>query len=523
MTQDNHTDRAGEKPVFAVILFPYCIGVLTAYEYASAFLLHYQLVLYLAVFGVLIGIQHRHHNIRVFHRRYSNALIFYLFWYLTGSIACLLHTERIRPDHFSRLNAALIRAEVTEAPVVKKGYVRFIASVSRVYYKKTVSGRLRLYTLPSCGHLLVSMQISSQQQRMPAYGEEFIAVARFRNIISAAPASFDYRAYMAGRNVHHRLFLQKDRTIWLSRNKGNWLTSFSLRLRGSQETYYRKVFSHSAHAAFASALILGQRANLDQATLTSYTQTGTIHALSVSGMHVGVIYLVLNTLLWFMDRNLWMKVLRALFMIILIWFYALLTGLSPSVLRAAVMISVMIAARLGAKQVNSTNILAFAAFTLLVYEPLLIMDIGFQLSFIAVGGLIWLQPVFERYWSPRNRVLRKIWSAVAMSLAAQLATTPLSIYYFHQFPVFFLVSNLFIAIPVALLMYIGIAILLFRVTWLCPLFEWLTDFMNTGLNSIASLPCSVVHDLRIGKALVLLIYIVLAAFCSLLHAHRQPR
>jgi len=523
MAVDNHITRAEEKPVFAVILFPYCIGMVTAYEYASVFLLHYQLVLCLAVLGLLMGIQHRHLNIRVFHRRYSNALIFYLFWYLAGSIACLLHIEKIRPDHFSRLKAAFIRAKVAEVPVVKKGYIRFVASVSCVYYQKTVSGRLKIHTLPSCGHLLVSMKTSSQQQRVPVYGEEFIAVARFRNIVSPSRSSFDYRAYMAGRNVHHRLFLQTEGTVWLSRNKGNWLTRFSLKLRDSQENYYRRVFGHRAHAAFASALILGQRGDLDQSILNSYVQTGTIHALSVSGMHVGIIYLVLNTLLWFMDRNLWMKVLRAIFMIILIWFYALLTGLSPSVLRAAVMLSVMITARLTAKQANSTNILAFAAFSLLVCDPLLIRDIGFQLSFLAVGGLIWLQPVFERCWSPGNRVLRKIWSAVAMSLAAQLATTPLSIYYFHQFPVYFLFSNLFIAIPVALLMYTGIAILLFRITWICPLFEWLTDFMNTGLHSISSLPCSVVNDLWISKAQVLLMYMVLVAIGSLLHAHRQPR
>ncbi|WAC42741.1 ComEC/Rec2 family competence protein [Pedobacter sp. SL55] len=135
----------------------------------------------------------------------------------------------------------------------------------------------------------------------------------------------------------------------------------------------------------------------------------------------------------------------------------------------------------------------------MVYDPFLIWDVGFQLSFLAVFGLVYYQPKIYNWLYFKNKWADKLWAAVAMSLAAQLATLPLSIYYFHQFPVYFIISNLFILIPITILMYLGIAILLVRVYFLAPIFEWIITFTNQGLKWISNLPYAGITEIWLNK------------------------
>ncbi|RZK98297.1 MAG: ComEC/Rec2 family competence protein, partial [Pedobacter sp.] len=240
-------------------------------------------------------------------------------------------------------------------------------------------------------------------------------------------------------------------------------------MRKEQVAYYRTIIKNDEAFAVATTLILGYRADLDKATLSTYSRTGTIHALSVSGMHVGLVYLVLNWLLSMMSHSKWTSVVKMLIILTCIWFYALLTGFSPSVLRSVIMLTVFIIANSFNRNTNNYNILAFTAFSLLVYNPYLIWDIGFQLSFLAVIGLIWLQPMIQGWLDTKIGWMNKLFSVIAMSLAAQIVTFPFSIYYFHQFPVYFLIGNLFIMIPIAGIMYLGILILLLKLAFLGPL------------------------------------------------------
>ena len=259
----------------------------------------------------------------------------------------------------------------------------------------------------------------------------------------------------------------------------------------------------------ASTLILGYRADLNNETLSSYSKTGTIHALSVSGMHVGIIYVVLNWLLSFMDRKRKLRIGKILLICGLIWFYSLLTGFSPSVLRSAIMLTVYILAKSFNKNTNGYNILAFTACCLLIYNPFLVWDVGFQLSFLAVFGLIYIHPKIYKWFYFKSNWIDWVWSSVALSLAAQIATFPLSIYYFHQFPLYFIFSNLFILVPITLLMYLGISILLFKIHFLAPIFEWIIIFMNDGLKWIANLPFSGVNQIWIDKFQLILLTVAL--------------
>jgi competence protein ComEC len=255
---------------------------------------------------------------------------------------------------------------------------------------------------------------------------------------------------------------------------------------------------------------LGYRANLNRETLAAYSKTGTIHALSVSGAHVGIIFFLLNAMLKFLERKKILKMIKLIVICSLIWYYALLTGFSSSVLRSAIMITIFILAKSFNRSSNNYNILAFTAFILLVYNPFYIWDVGFQLSFMAVFGLIYLQPKIYKWLSFKNKWADKLWSATALSLAAQLATFPLSVYYFHQFPVYFLFGNIFILLPLIALMYLGIGILVLRVYFLAPIFEWIINFTNNGLKIIADLPFSGITSIWLNKWQLLVLCIAIA-------------
>ncbi|MGY0037282.1 ComEC/Rec2 family competence protein [Pedobacter sp. NJ-S-72] len=218
-----------------------------------------------------------------------------------------------------------------------------------------------------------------------------------------------------------------------------------------------------------------------------------------------------------MDRKSILRWIKVIILLALIWFYALLTGYSPSVLRSAVMLSMFILAKAVHQDTDSYHILYFSAFCLLLYNPFFLWDVGFQLSYLSILGLIYLQPKLEKLITFRSFWLKKLWSLISLSVAAQVFTYPLSCYYFHQFPVYFIISNLFIALPVILLMYIGITLLMFRLYWLSPLFEWLIIFMNRGLEKIAGLPYSSINSIWYTKTelvLLCLFLFFLFAACS---------
>lgn len=243
-------------------------------------------------------------------------------------------------------------------------------------------------------------------------------------------------------------------------NQGNTVIAYALKLR-QHLVEKLKINIHDTSAVnVASTLILGNKADLSNELLQAYSKTGTIHILSVSGGHVAIIYLMLNILFGFMGRYKHGKTIKAVLIISLIWYYALLTGFSPAVCRAAFMISLIIMGKTYSRYINTLNILAVSAFFLLLYNPLYLVDVGFQLSYLSVAGMVILQPAVYDWFHFKNRYADKLWAACSVSIAAQVITFPLSAFYFHQFPVYFLVSNLFILIPAEVILFTGVFYLL---------------------------------------------------------------
>lgn len=194
----------------------------------------------------------------------------------------------------------------------------------------------------------------------------------------------------------------------------------ALALRRQMVEKLKKQMHDPNAIAVASTLILGYKADLSEDVLQAYSKTGTIHVLSVSGAHVAIIWALLAFMLNFLNRFRHGRVIKAIIIIPIIWYYAMLTGFSPAVCRAAVMISTVIIGKTYNRYINNLNILAISAFILLLYNPLLITDVGFQLSYLAVAGLVVLQPVVYEWLTFSNKWIDKLWALCSVSIAAQV-------------------------------------------------------------------------------------------------------
>jgi competence protein ComEC len=498
--------------IFVVLLFPLAAGIYTITFFKDPFLPGIFCVFLLLTLA--LSTHHIFHKkvFSSFHKILIGALV-YVQVYLLGALLAGLNKQALFSSHFSYYESNYLKIRIDTEPQQKANIIRFTAKVIQGFNHREVqivTGRLLLATKIEVNPLIF------------AYGDEFIIPAQFTAVEPPYnPGEFDVENWLENQNVYQQGFLKTKQFIKIDSNRGNPIIAYALSLRKRQVNLYRQLIVNDEAFAVASTLILGYRSDLSADTLQAYSATGTIHALSVSGMHVGIIYIILNRMFSFLDRWKAAKVVKVLLIISLIWYYSLITGFCPAVLRSAIMLSVFILAKSFTRNSNSYNIMGFAAFFLLIWSPLLLYDVGFQLSFISVFGLIYLQPKIYQLYAPANKWMDKIWSPVALSLAAQIITFPLSIYYFHQFPIYFLLGNLFILIPITVLMYLGLIILLFKATFLAPAFEWIISFTNKGLAYIANLPFSTLSNIWISKtALVVLSFAIVALIYALSRRHK---
>ncbi|NQU81799.1 MAG: ComEC/Rec2 family competence protein, partial [Bacteroidetes bacterium] len=257
----------------------------------------------------------------------------------------------------------------------------------------------------------------------------------------------------------------------------------------------------------------------------SYRVSGAVHILAISGLHVGILYVVLFYSLAFLKRRRWGKIVLVLVIMTALWFFALLTGLSPSVLRATTMFSFVLIGQTLSRYSSVYNSLAISAFILLFINPSLIFNVGFQLSYCAVLGIVILQPRLHNLMRSRFWLVDKISGLVAVSIAAQLATFPLSLYYFHQFPVYFWLTNIIVIPLTTLILYFGFLFFLFSVQPLVAGFigkvqALLISGMNVSVETIRELPLSIIDGINISEAESIILYCIVI-FTSLLFIRKK--
>ena len=497
---------------FVRILLPFVLGIGIFYFFPGekTFLTLSCLSIILLIIILLINIAYKKLNAYKF-KGLTGILILSFFFTLGGSL-CILENEKLNSDYFAKQHYTYLKVWVNDEPQQVNDIVRFKTRI--------IAGYENHHKSQLSGQLLLALKVDSIHPIHLKYGDELIIAAKYSEVEPPYnPAEFNFKRWLASQNIYQQAFINQIHLLKTNQNRGNKIIRLALQLREHQVAKYRKLIKNDEAFAVASTLILGYRADLSKETLAAYSKTGTIHALSVSGSHVAIIFLLLNFLLSYLDRNRLLRIIKFIVICSLIWVYALVTGLSPSVLRSAIMISIFIFAKTFARNKNGYNTLAFAAFCQLIYNPFLLWDVGFQLSYISVFGLIYLQPKIYKWVYVKNKWLNNVWELIALSLAAQIVTFPLCLYYFHQFPVYFLLGNLFIAIPLFIIMILGIAVLFPVADQLASVFEWIINQTNAGLKLIAELPYATFSSewIRLTELILLSLALALLIFSLVNH------
>ncbi len=339
------------------------------------------------------------------------------------------------------------------------------------------------------------------------------------------PGQFDYKRYLRNKDILATVYLADEIGIFRHVVPPVTLSGTLQSWREVAIDMFRVRDMPLRELGVISALVLGKREMVDPELRSAYTDSGAIHILAVSGLHVGIIYIFAGMVLAKLLPGKRSRYFRLLLVLLVLWVYAGITGFSPSVLRAATMFSFIAFGKESGRHSNIYNMLGASALLLLIINPFLLFEVGFQLSYLAVVGIVYIHPILYPVVYLRNTILDKAWSLIAVSIAAQIATTPLSLYYFHQFPNLFFITNL-VVIPLAMvLLYGGILYIIF--SWL-PLVSdilWhIVNFMAWILNEfvqiISVIPHAITSNIYIGFTAALLLYLLLVLLAGLF-VHRR--
>lgn len=419
-----------------------------------------------------------------------------------------------KPNHFSRhaSESGFLLIKLLEPPSERANSFRLLSRVEACY----VEGEWQ----STGGKLMVYLQKDSVVNNLK-YGDLIVVPSSFREVQPPSnPNEFNYKAHLEHTGIFHQMYCSSNSWKHSGENSGGLIMKTLFHFR---ERLLRTLNEHGIEQqefAVASALLLGFRDALDKELMQAFSGAGAMHILCVSGLHVGILYLVLALSLSFLDKSPRLRYLKVFLVILFIWLYAAITGLAPSVLRASTMFSFIALGKVLGRHTNTYNTLAASALILLAIDPFIITRTGFQLSYLAVLGIVTFQPPMSRLFYFKNTIADYVWGIITVSIAAQLATAPLSIYYFNQFPNYFLITNL-IAIPMAsIILYSGLAFFLFSfIPYLSNLLSyalaWSIKGLNYGVKGIEGIPGSTSTFVYLSPAeffLLLMLLLVLSAW-----------
>ncbi|MDR0436932.1 MAG: ComEC family competence protein, partial [Bacteroidales bacterium] len=339
--------------------------------------------------------------------------------------------------------------------------------------------------------------------------------------------NFDYRKFLARKQIFHTIYLNQRSWKKVDENGRSPVRAYAINVRDNFLSTLSQQGITGAEYAVTCAILLGYGAELTPELRKSYQNSGTVHILSVSGLHVGLFAMVVMHLLFFLRGERWKLILKAVVVLTCIWSYALITGFAPSALRSAIMFTFIILGKCMERRTSVYNSLATSAIVQLSYDPMVLYALGFQFSYLAVLGIVMTQMLFAKFWTPKNKVSRYVWECITVSIAAQLTTTPLSIYYFNQFPNYFILANI-IASPLSVLIIpLGMTILVSAPisSVVASIFGKLLNLtiwiLNQSVSIIEQLPLSVWKNLEWSKFEMVLAYLTIGCLLTAVIKRRR--
>lgn len=454
------------------------------------------------------------------HRLLQSQWLFSLsLWVAIASMGGLLVHVHAPPDPFCHAPSLhrlelTVRLEETPRPTARS--LKVVARVDSVAGRPS-QGRLLLYMAPdSCAAALQAGDcLRLQASPRPPEGP-------------TAPGQFDYRRFLRRQGVLYQCYLPsgswqplpsapRGLRIRCARLQQHWVRTFrTFRLTPSQQ-------------GLAEALLLGWRADLDPATRQQFRGAGIAHLLALSGLHVGIMAGLVGAALFFLGRRRWQRVLKGSLQLLAVWFFVLLSGMSPATLRAGLMFSLLLLGDMMEQRPNSLNHLATSAVLICCFAPMQLFEVGFQLSYVAVLGILaWYQPLrslIPALSNPEGGLLlwpwARLWQWACLSTAAQLAVLPLVLYYFHQFPTYFLLANLTVVPFAGLLLAVALLTLLSGgAAWLTALLRALLQAVDALTRWVSTLPAALLDNIYFDLPMLLLLVLSLLCFTLWLRCRR---
>ena len=435
-------------------------------------------------------------------------LFTYVLFFQIGVFTQIIHTESYQANNYVHQiknetdahSVELVLREKLKSSVLNDRYIGVIK---------------RIDNLESSGKMIVNFHKISGNSKLHIGSKFLIKGKVFKHKNPINPDQFDYGKYLTNKSILAQMYADSyEIKISTKTDKNIWYYSDLLRnkiLNNLQKNNFSK-----DELNVVAALILGQQQDISPEILHDYQFAGAIHILSVSGLHVGFILLFITYLLKPLRKNKVGNAIRLITIIISLWGFAILAGLSPSVVRSVTMFSFV---AVGMHLKRSTNIfhtLLVSVFLILLFQPSFLFDVGFQLSYVALFFIFWLQPLLANLWTPNNKIANYFWEILTVSFAAQIGAFPLSIYYFHQFPGLFFVTNLIIIPFLSIIMALGVFVMVLAAFDYVPeipakILEYSIYFLNKTINWVASFEQFIIKDIPFNWQILLSLYLLITA------------
>tara|TARA_R110002124_G_scaffold99337_1_gene245337 strand:- start:71143 stop:73176 length:2034 start_codon:yes stop_codon:yes gene_type:complete len=419
---------------------------------------------------------------QLFQTIYFGSLAFICF-FLIGFFNYQTRLPQFDDLHFSHIiftntsETKLVQLKILEEIKPDQYNYKFIAKVQAVKGQAT-SGKCLLY-VPK-----------DTTDKTPSIDEILLALGVLKEIPKPLnPNQFDYSKYMQTLGVYHE-FKLSDKSI-VTRQLGiTTLKGLAGRLRDYLITKLQKTEITGNQRAILQALVLGEKRDITKELYQNYAAAGAVHILAVSGLHVGILFLLLSKLLSGIKRLKYGSVLHSALIVISLWGFAFVTGLSPSVTRSVTMFLFFAFASMLNRQTSTVNTLFLSYLLLLLINPLWLLHVGFQLSYLAVLSIIIIQPKLSKYYRPKFKIVRIFWDVTTVSFAAQIGLAPLTLYYFHQFPGLFFLTNLVVIPVLSILLSGGILVVLlagFEIlpNWFARSYNEIIKYLNSFIKWVA--------------------------------------
>ena len=426
-----------------------------------------------------------------------NGVAVYLAFAGTGMLVCFLQNiENNKHWIGNHLQEAKVVSVTLQEPLVEKAKSYKALATVQQYFNgnawKPATGKVLLYlkkdgAIPNIG-----------------YGSQIVMNKPLQNIINAGnPGGFNYRRFCLFQQIGEQVFLSKNDYKILPQKNAYWFGSFMMTARLKILSIIRKHITTPNEKSIAEALLIGYRDDLDRDLVQAYSNTGVVHIIAISGLHIAMIYGLIAWLFKIFGNSKKIKITKAIVVIIVLWMFTFIAGNAPSILRSAVMFTFIVTGEVIARKTNIYNNLASSAFLILLLNPFSLWDVGFQLSYSAVLSIVLFSKHIRHWFYLQNKLLQKLWNLSSVTLSAQILTLPLILFHFHQFPTLFLISNL-IAVPLSgLILYAEIFLLLvsplnFLAVYVGKITTLLINWLNNFIQYINQNPFAQITFIQIN-------------------------